>query len=116
MKTFTNLKKKNNSSPIQSLIFKKVNQSIFPVIKLKNRINEYPSTSIIINAANEVLVEHFLKEKIPFLSIYKIIMTIMNDINYKKYAIREPKNIYQINNINLWARNRTIEKIKLYNE
>ena len=113
---FYKSKKKNNSSPIQSLIFKKVNQSIFPVIKLKNRINEYPSTSIIINAANEVLVEHFLKEKIPFLSIYKIIMTIMNDINYKKYAIREPKNIYQINNINLWARNRTIEKIKLYNE
>ena len=113
---FYKCKKKNNSSPIQSLIFKKVNQSIFPVIKLKNRINEYPSTSIIINAANEVLVEHFLQEKIPFLSIYKIIMTIMNDINYKKYAIKEPKNIYQINNINLWARNRTIEKIKLYNE
>jgi 1-deoxy-D-xylulose-5-phosphate reductoisomerase len=109
-------KKNNNTPPIQSLIFKKVNKKIFPIIKIKNRANEYPSTSIIINAANEVVVEHFLKKKIPFLSICKIIMTIMNDRNYKKYAIRKPKNINQINDINLWAKNKTTEKIKFYNE
>lgn len=109
-------KKNNNTPPIQSLIFKKVNKKIFPIIKIKNRANEYPSTSIIINAANEVVVEHFLKKKIPFLGICKIIMTIMNDRNYKKYAIRKPKNINQINDINLWAKNKTTEKIKFYNE
>ena len=40
----------------------------------------------------------------------------MNDRNYKKYAIRKPKNINQINDINLWAKNKTTEKIKFYNE
>ena len=47
---------------IDNLIFKKVNKKIFPVYKLKNRINEYPSTSIIINAANEILVDQFLQK------------------------------------------------------
>ena len=31
-------------------------------------MNEYPSTTIIINAANEVLVSEFLKKKMPFLT------------------------------------------------
>ena len=38
-------------------------------------------------------------------------MTILNDRNYKKYAIRKPKNIDQINKIDSWARNKTMEKI-----
>ena len=52
--------------------------------------NKFPSSSIIING-NEILVDQFLKKKIPFLSISKIIMTILKDSNYKKYAIKELK-------------------------
>ena len=59
--------------------------------KIKNRINEYPSTSIIINASNEVLVDQFLKKKCPFLDISKIIKNILRDRNYKKYAIKKAK-------------------------
>ena len=40
-------------------------------------------------------------------------MTILNDRNYKKYAIRKPKNINQINEIDAWARQKTLDKIKL---
>ena len=61
------------------------------MIKLKNKINKFPSSSIIINASNEILVDQFLKKKIPFLSISKTIMKILNDRNYRKYAIRKPK-------------------------
>ena len=39
-------------------------------------------------------------------------MNILNDRNYKKYAIRSPKNINQINEINMWAKKITLEKIK----
>ena len=39
-------------------------------------------------------------------------MAILNDKNYRKYAIRKPKNISQINNIDMWARDKTFEKIK----
>ena len=103
--------KKRGSKPIENLIFQRVNKATFPVIKLKNRLNEYPSTPIIINSSNEILVEQFLAKKIHFLSIYKIIMTILNNRNYKKYAIRNPKNIYQIKKIDEWDRAQTMKKV-----
>ena len=106
----TNLNK--NKKIIENLVFEKVDKKIFPIIKLKNIANKYPSSAIIINASNEILVDHFLRKKIPFLSISKIIMGILRDRNYKKYAIRRPKNIKQINKIDNWARQITIKKIK----
>ncbi len=102
IKEFYKIDRKNDQ--FENLVFKKVDKKIFPVIFLKNRVNEYPSTSIIINAANEILVELFLNKKIPFLSISKTIMKILNDRNYKKYAIRNPKNIHEVTNIDKWAR------------
>ena len=105
--------KNNRDNMINNLKFQKVDNKIFPIIKIKNRANEYASTSIIINAANEILVDQFLQKKIPFLSISKIIMNILNDRNYRKYAIKKPKNIFQIKQIDTWARKLTINK--LYN-
>ncbi len=102
----------NNSFKFENLIFKKVDKKIFPIIKLKNIITKYPSTPIIVNAANEVLVSQFLSKKIPFLDIYKFILAILKDSNYKKYAIKKPSTIDQINKIDLWARSKTIKKIK----
>ena len=101
-------KKKKKSNILDNLIFKNVNRKIFPVIDLKKRVNEYPSTPIIINAANEILVDQFLNKKIPFLSISKNIKRILGDSNYRKYAIRKPKNIKEINEINNWARENTL--------
>jgi len=97
--------------PIENLNFKKVDNKIFPMIKLKNKINKFPSSSIIINASNEILVDQFLRKKIPFLSIYKTIMKILNDRNYRKYAIRKPKNILEIIKIDQWARESVLKKI-----
>ncbi len=108
IKEFFNVKKNRK---IENLFFKKANVKNFPVIKLKNRLNEYHSTPIIINAANEILVDQFLHKKIPFLTISKTIMKILNDRNYKKYAIRKPKNINEIYVIDNWARERTLKKI-----
>ena len=113
IKEFYKTDKKNDK--LENLVFKKVDKKIFPVIILKNRLNEYPSTSIIINAANEILVELFLNKKIPFLSISKTILKILNDRNYKKYAIRKPKNIHEITKIDKWARE-NIKKILNQND
>ena len=101
----------NEQKIIENLKFQKVNKKIFPIYKIKEKLNEYNSTPIIINAANEVLVDHFLRKKIPFLGIFKIIMSILRDRNYKKYAIRKPKNIIQINDIDLWAKRKTLDRI-----
>ena len=112
IKDFLNIKlRKNFKNKIDNLSFQTVNPKIFPIIKLKKRLNEYPSTPIIINAANEILVDQFLQKNIPFLKIYKTIMTILNDRNYRKYAIRKPKNINQILTINNWAKRTTLNKI-----
>ena len=112
IKDFLKVKKKSQISIANNLTFRKVDSKIFPIIKIKDRINEFYSTSIIINAANEILVDQFLQKKIPFLAISKLITTILNDRNYKKYAIKRPKNIKQIYTIDRWARNKIMERLK----
>ncbi len=112
---FYKIKKKKFAINIHNLTFKKVDYKVFPTIFLKKEANRYPSSSIIINACNEILVDQFLNKNIPFLSIYKIIKTILNDRNYMKYAIKKPKNLHQINKIDFWARKITLSKIdKIY--
>ena len=112
IKDFINIKHREYfKNKIDNLTFQTVNPKIFPIIKLKKRLNEHPSTPIIINAANEILVDQFLQKNIPFLKIYKTIMTILSDRNYRKYAIRKPKNINQILTINNWAKLTTLNKI-----
>jgi len=101
-------KKKN----LKSLTFNIPDKKNFPILKMLNKVNEYASTSIIINASNEVLVDHFLRKKVPFLAIPLIIEKILSDRNYKKYAIKTPKDLKQINKINSWAKQKTVEKIK----
>ena len=108
------IKVRKNYEMIKNLSFKKVDRKIFPIIKLVNQIDKYEGTPIIVNAANEVLVDHFLRKKIPFLGIQKIIFNILKDKNYKKYAIRKPINLKIINVLNNWAKNITNNKIKYF--
>ena len=98
------------------LTFEIVNPKIFPTIKLKKKLGKYPSTPIIINAANDILVNHFLKKRIDFLSIFKLIMSILSDSNYKKYAIRKPKNLNEIIEIDSWSRKTILRKLTKYNK
>ncbi len=86
-----------------------MDRKTFPIIKLKNKINEYPSTGIIINAVNEVMVEMFLKRKVPFLAINKFIFAIFKDSNYKKYAIKIPNSLSKIMLIDNWAKKTTFK-------
>ena len=103
---------KNSKSKIaESLIFKNVDKKKFPLIKLKNEISKYPSTPIIINAANEVLVNEFLKNKIPYMDINRQILSILNDSNYRKYAIKKPKTLKEILKIDSWAKSTIKNKI-----
>ena len=106
-------KSKKNNTLLENLSFEKVKKKNFPIIKIKNRITEFPSTPIIINAVNELLVNLFLTKKLPYLSITKTILYILNDYNYRKYAIKRPKNIKQITEIDKWAREVIKKKFNL---
>ena len=106
-------KNKNlNLNHQKDILFKRLNHKIFPIIKIKKRITEYQSTPIIINSANEILVYQFLKKNIPFLAIPKIIMSIMRDSNYRKYAIKSSSNLKQIYLIDKWTKDKILEIIK----
>ena len=97
---------------IKNLNFREAEKKIFPIIEIKKRIIEYPSTPIIINAVNEVLVNEFLRKNIQFLSISVILKKILKDSNYKNYAVKQPNTIEKIHEINNWAKKRTFEKLK----
>ncbi len=106
---------KKNSIFKENLVFKNVDKKRFPIIKIRKFINKFPSTPIILNASNEILVDQFLKKKIPFLAITKIIMSILRDRNYRQNAIVIPKNLNQIIKLDYWARKKTFSIIqKLY--
>jgi len=111
IKDFYKKRKKKNNKILDNLYFEKVNKKTFPIIKIKDELNKFPSTPIILNAANEVLVSEFLKKKLPYLSIYKHIFEIMKDRNFKKYAIKNPKNIKQILKIDDWAKSAIRKKL-----
>ena len=94
---------------INNLNFQKVNSKTFPSIKLLNKCFTLGlSTPIIINAANEVLVDLFLKGKIEFLDIVKMINRILRDQDFKKYAKRNASSVKGIKIIDNWARLKTI--------
>ena len=97
---------------IENLNFIEADKKNFPIIEIKKRIIEYPSTPIIINAVNEVLVDEFLRKNIRFLSISVILKKILKDSNYKNYAVKQPNTIEKIHEINNWAKQRTFEKLK----
>ena len=108
------LKPKLNSKKsifFNSLNFLKVDKKRFPIINLKSRLNEHYSSPIIINAVNEILVDQFIAKKIPFTSFYKHILTVLNDRNYNKYAIKEAKNIVQVLQIDQWSRRVIYKKL-----
>ena len=95
----------------QSLKFSKVDKKRFPITSLKPRLIEHYSSPIIINAVNEILVDQYIAKRIPFTSFYKHILKVLNDRNYNKYAIKEPKSISQILQIDQWSRKTIYKKI-----
>ena len=94
---------------INNLNFQKVNSKTFPSIKLLDKcFSSGPSTPIIINAANEVLVDLFLKGKIGFLDIVKNINRILRHKDFRKNAKRKPKSIKDIKIADNWSRLKTV--------
>ena len=106
-----NLYTQENQNYFEDLTFKKVNPKIFPAINFKDKSNKYPSTAIIINAANEELVDQFLNRKITYNDIIDGIKYVLKDRNYVKYAIKKPQTIKQILDIDFWAKNRILNKL-----
>ena len=97
-------------SDLNNLKFNKIDEKKFPSIKLlKKSFTLGDSAPIILNAANEVLVDLFLSKKIAYLDIVKIINKIFKTKDFKKYAKRKPSSIKDIKIADNWARLKTID-------
>ena len=100
---------KININNLNRLNFQKVNLNTFPSIKLLNKCFTLGyATPIIVNAANEILVDQFLRGKIEFLDIVKTINKILKGKDFKKYAKRKPSTVKGIKIIDNWTRLKTM--------
>ena len=96
---------------IKDLNFLKVDRKKFPAIKLKPILDKYNSLPIILNAANEIFVDQFLKRNMSFCSIINYLFYLLKDPKMRKYAIKKPSNLKTILSIDEWTRNKAIKII-----
>jgi 1-deoxy-D-xylulose-5-phosphate reductoisomerase len=100
-KTLKNGLRKINLNRLSELTFKKIDRIKFPSIDFAYfAIETGKGMPIFLNAANEVAVNHFLKENIKFLDIYRLISEVLN------YA---DKNNIKLNSV-------TLDTIQDFNE
>jgi len=98
---FLNLLKHNH------LTFEKPDIKTFPCLKLAFQAAKKEGTMpAVMNAANEIAVKAFLKGKIKFLEISKLVEKIM-----KKHKIIKNPNLKQIFTADKWARKITLKEI-----
>ncbi len=105
-------KTQKNNKFLVNLKFLDVDHKKFPAIKLKPILNKYSSLSIILNAANEIFVDQFLKKNMSFCSIINYLFELLKDPKMRKYAIKKPSNLKTILSIDEWTRFRAMQIIK----
>ncbi|MBC8453708.1 1-deoxy-D-xylulose-5-phosphate reductoisomerase [PVC group bacterium] len=85
---------------VGSLSFKKPDLSRFPALRLAIQAGETGgSLPIVLNAANEIAVEMFLNEKIPFSGIWKCVESVMN-----RHKVEKEPSLEDVFKTDLWAR------------
>ena len=105
---------KNNNNflgKLKNIEFEKVDKKRFPIVTLNKDKYLSKSAPIILNASNEILVESFVKNKIPYNGIYETLKRVFKDRDFNKYAVKKVPNINEIYKIDNWARKKTLEII-----
>ena len=102
-----NYKKLHNN-----LTFFPIDNKKFPINSIINKINIKNSSSILINAANEIFVDQFLDKKIKFLDIFKYLKQFLNSIHYIKTSKIKSNSIFNIKKIDLIGRQIAFKIIK----
>ena len=110
---FKNIKINKKTNFENQLNFINVNEKKFPAIKLKPLLKKYASLPIVLNAANEIFVDQFIKKNISFYAIINYLFTLLKDPKIRKYAIKRPSNLKTILTIDKWTRNKAMEILKI---
>ena len=107
--------KNNTSNKIQNLSFSLVDKKKFPAVSLIPAMNSGKSSAIIINAANEIFVEEFLKKNINFNDIVGYLKLVLRDKSYIKTSNMPANSVKNIYITDTWARNIALKIIKRKN-
>ena len=107
-KNFKDNDLKDSNSKIEKLELLDVDKKKFPAIRLKPILDKHISLPIVINAANEIFVDQFLKKNISFYSIINCLFILLKDPKLKKYAIKKPVNLKTILLVDNWARKKAL--------
>ena len=106
--TIENGVSKINLHKLKNLSFKSIDPQKFPSIDFAYfALNHERGMPIILNAANEVAVELFLKNKISFLNIYKLISSTLN------YALKSNMHLTSVSLQSILEFNDEAKKIAL---
>ena len=97
---------------LNNLCFNKVDAKRYPMIKLLKYLPDKHSLyETIIVSANDMLVELFLESKINFNDISKLLFSIINLQEFKKYKNVCPHNFSDIINLKNYVRLKIIKKV-----
>tara|TARA_B100000780_G_scaffold211329_2_gene151203 strand:- start:6060 stop:7235 length:1176 start_codon:yes stop_codon:yes gene_type:complete len=96
----------------QKLEFFPADKNKFTTLQLIPKMNSNRSAPIIINAANEIFVDEFLKNNIFFDDIFNYLKLVLKDKNYIKTSNMHSNSINNIYKIDSWARNVSYQIIK----
>ena len=100
--------KKIDFKILNNMNFQKADPLRFPIIKLiKSLPNRDSLFETVIVSANDCLVENFLKNKIEFLDIIKLLFKITNSKKFQKYKLKKPTNMDEIKSLNTYVRLKT---------
>ena len=101
-----------NDKLYKELNFFPVDENKFSTIKLLKKINIKNSSPILINAANEILVDQFLKQNITFTDIFILIKLFINTKDYKISSKINANSIKTIKKIDLIGKKLALKLIK----
>ena len=93
------------------LTFLPIDKTKFPAEEIIKKINVNNSSPILLNAANEIIVDQFLKKKIKFIEIFKYLKLFLNNIGYIKTSKIKPNSIEKVRKIDLIGRQLALKLI-----
>ena len=97
--------KKLDINKLNNLNLKRVNVTKFPFVKILNYLPSKDSLfETILVSINDELVNLFLKKKISFLDISRILLKTIFSKEFKKYKFLKPKNVNEIVKLNKYVR------------
>ena len=98
---------KLNTDLLNNLNFKKVDKFRFPLVKVLNKLNNKSSLfETVLVAANDELVNMYLKGKIKFTDIHKNLFKFLNRKEFKKFKDIQPNKIDEIIELSYYVRSK----------